>query len=58
MLIYFSVSRKTCSAFVTDVGNKTHMIIYYKCVCVGGGGYFHMYAYWVCAARVSPHFQP
>ena len=23
-----------------------------------GGGYFHMYAYWVCAARESPIFSP
>ena len=24
----------------------------------GGGGYFHMYAYWVCAARETPIFSP
>ena len=24
----------------------------------GGGGYFHMYAYWVCAARDTPIFSP
>ena len=23
-----------------------------------GGGYFHMYAYWVCAARETPIFSP
>ena len=24
----------------------------------GGGGYFHIYAYWVCAARERPIFSP
>ena len=24
----------------------------------GGGGYIHMYAYWVCAARETPIFSP
>ena len=24
----------------------------------GVGGYFHMHAYWECAARETPHFQP
>ena len=24
----------------------------------GGGGYFHMYAYWVCTARETPIFSP
>ena len=26
------------------------------CFYPGGGGYFHMYAYWVCAARERPPF--
>ena len=30
----------------------------YKVVSSGGGGYFHMYAQWVCAARETPIFIP
>ena len=28
------------------------------CFRRGGGGYFHIYAYWVCAARETPIFNP
>ena len=33
-------------------------ILYSKRSYLGGGGYFHIYAYWVCAARETPIFSP
>ena len=37
---------------------EDYFTIYQRTAIPGPGGYFHMYAYWVCATRETPIFSP